>query len=278
MEELKKLLGKRFGDWYIINSDETGSINYETQAFKTKPGNKCEECEAKAYRQDLPFWLGNIQKKYMVIAQDAGKGMEPEDGAEDFNAVFSLQSVLPFDGTETGLGAYIYNYQKNRPIKKNIKYLRYFTALILGKDAVVDEKVSKLNVQHAMESCYFTYVVKCAFSTLNNLDLKKCKCEQDFIEEIKMVSPKVVFLFGKKPFNALQNAGFDLREQESIEIKINKTQVRYIKTYKKTGDEKTYVMVPQLGNNRFSDEGFNEMINTVIQLWKSVNGETNKAL
>lgn len=265
-KKLFNLLSKRFGDRFMKNLNQNYEIDYSNPRFIKKPENKCTDCKATDYRQDLPFWLGSIPKKYMLIAQDAGKGKEPEDGKVDFNTVFSLLAILPIDGTETGLGAYIYNHKTNRPIIKNLRYLRYFSALILGKDIMVDGNVSKERVKLIMESCYFTDVVKCAFSSMNNYNLKDCPCHRDVIEEIKIVSPEVVFLFGTKSFNALQNAGLNFYEQKTLELKINETQVRYIKTFKTNPcDGKTYILVPQLGNNRFSNEGFESMIQKILQ-------------
>ena len=56
-----------------INSSKIEAYNLANP----KTIDKCTDCIATKYRQDLPFWINNFSdKKIMIVAQDAGKGEE----------------------------------------------------------------------------------------------------------------------------------------------------------------------------------------------------------
>lgn len=235
---LHSLLEKRFGDRYLKNLKKVDHIELDYQnIIKLKPNNKCKECKATETRQDLPFWLGKPKKDFMLIGQDPGKG---DEGVE-FNTVFSIHQ-LHLD---------YYSYIRE---KKHSKYYHYFSVLF--------------PVENLLEKVYFTDIVKCAYST-KNFNIEDCKCRFDIFQEIEAVKPKVVYLFGSQAFtttiNIMNEKGFSFNpEYAPFEFLINKNQKRKISigSFENFQDIK-FIAVPQLGQNRFSLVGFENMLQLI---------------
>lgn len=89
-------LTKYFGIKVLNVLDETDNgVNLNSSKIEaynlnsTKTIDKCINCIATKFRQDLPFWINNYSdKKIMIIAQDAGKGEEDKK----INTVFDMHS------------------------------------------------------------------------------------------------------------------------------------------------------------------------------------------
>jgi hypothetical protein len=259
--ELKVLYNRRFGEKFSQNLDPNQElqIDFLKREHYTESPNRCNLCYCfdKKFRQDLPFWLGEIQKDFMVIAQDAGKGK-----GDDFNTVFSFHSAfrdLP-------------EYRKN---KKNDNYFNYLKKLVCFNDSE-DNLFSKV---------FLTDLVKCAFTTEKGfkINFKKgidenrffVKCHSDIFTEISSVNPKIVYLFGQKPRDTFKSllkhkyTEFNIEILFSLEIVMNKGKKSSIQLFTHPAfNEIIFASVPQLGNNRFSRESLNtffEKIDTEIK-------------
>lgn len=242
---LYELYKKRFGEKFTSNLCKKNKFQLDFSSdFVFDSPNKCQECAATKFRQDLPFWIGDIQKDFMIIAQDAGKGV-----GDDFNTVFSIHNA----------------YNNIEVYKKNKKHDNYFT--YLNKLVCLDDK----NEINFFKNVFFTDLVKCSFSTSNDIKVSFKKidtvnrntvnCHSDILTEIEAVNPKIVYLFGQKPrdiFKKLISHKFKEKKIniiDSHDIIINKGKKTSIQIFDHSMFNKIlFISVPQLGNNRFSIE------------------------
>lgn len=167
----------------IINANKIKAYN-ET---KEKEIDKCNNCMATKYRQDMPFWLNNyFRKKIMVIAQDAGKGVEDKN----INTVFDMHS---------------FQINEEDYIKKHTTHHKYVDLFrkITGKT-------------NFLEDIYFTDIVKCAFSSDKAIKSNTCLCSKDIFTEIELVNPKTIVLMGTQAKNIFT----ELVRQKKSELKI----------------------------------------------------------
>jgi hypothetical protein len=241
--EIFDLLTKRFGERFSKNltTHQSPNICYNSPIW-VEPTKKCTDCAATKFRQDLPFWVNGISKDFMVIAQDAGKGEEHDK----LNSVFSIHRAY-------------YEYDSYISEWKHRKYYEYLNTL--------------MPLENFLEHTYFTDLIKCAFSTSRELKVEQCPCRFDILTEIQNVKPKFVFLIGSKATNTLKNI-FSERSvsynpsREDIVFLINKKQTLKISagTYQYPGIENIqFISVPQLGQNRFSNTGFENMKNEIVK-------------
>jgi uracil-DNA glycosylase len=227
----------RFGEKFTLNLSKEKKFEIDfLNGFEFSSPSKCKDCPANIYRQDLPFWIGNVEKDFMVISQDAGKGK-----GDDFNSVFSIHNVVKNKET----------YLSN---PKHKKYFDYLTALI-GNDFY--------------EQTFFTDLIKCAFSTESAIEINSCKCQDDFLTEIEIIKPKIIFLFGSKARNFLQLKVKKLSNSStkiihSFNFLINKSKTSKITVYSNDFFAGVvFIDVPQLGENRFSNLCFQKMLDEI---------------
>lgn len=244
---LYELYKKRFGEKFTSNLCKNNEFQLDFSSdFVTDSPNKCQECAATKFRQDLPFWIGDVQKDFMIIAQDAGKGE-----GDDFNTVFSIHKA----------------YNNIDVYKNNKKHDNYFT--YLNKLVSVNDK----NEINFFKNVFFTDLVKCAFSSSKDVNIsfkeedkenrKTVQCHTDILTEIATVNPKIVYLFGQKPrdtFKKLITNKFKdkkINNIDSHDIIINKGRKTSIQLFEHPEfNDILFISVPQLGNNRFSLEGY----------------------
>ena len=149
--------------------------------------DKCQECPAMIFRQDIPFWLETHKnKKLMVVAQDAGKGKEDHS----LNTVFSIHNAH-ID---------LKNYFDTSP-----RHRRYFE---LFKDLIGHDKF--------LYDIYFTDIIKCAYSTGIEGSFSLASCKEDLFYEINEVDPKGLILMGK----AAQNAFTAMAVSQGMNLKL----------------------------------------------------------
>jgi uracil-DNA glycosylase len=237
---LHLLLAKRFGDRYLGNLKGGAPLQVAFDSPKPfGPGTKCKECAATRYRQDLPYWQGGLPKRYMLVAQDAGKGEEQSGGAE-FNTVFSMHRL----------------FNEGEAYLKETRHARYHAYLR-----------SMLPEADDLGSMYFTDLVKCAFST-GGLDASASPCRRDLLVEMAAVRPQVVVFFGSQAFSTgmsmMQAQGFAFQPlAEPVRVRVNKGRELSIRMGNCVGRAELFLGIPQLGQNRYSTEGFANMLNAM---------------
>jgi uracil-DNA glycosylase len=190
------LLEKRFGKRIHQFTDKIDNHLYfypeRINNDNTIIDQKCISCPAHIYRQDFPFWIGShINKKLMVIAQDAGKGFE------DFgiNTVFSIHVA--------GINLETYFNASSR----HKRYFELFKGMFDKEDF--------------LHEIYFTDIVKCAFSTENKIKLDEVNCKDDVFIEIEEVNPKAIVLMG----TAAQSVFLSLVNKNNLKLEfINKSE------------------------------------------------------
>lgn len=234
---LHQLLLKRFGDRYARNLLGGNPLQLSFEApLSFGPATKCTDCPATKYRQDLPFWQGALPKRYMLVAQDAGKGEEQPDRPE-FNTVFSIHRL--FNEPE----AYL----------KEARHTRYHTYLR-----------SLLPDADDLGAVYFTDLIKCAFST-GGMDAATCPCRNDLLVEMTAVRPSVVIFFGSQAFSTgldmLHAKGYAFQPLgEPVRVRVNKARELSIRIGRCASREELFIGIPQLGQNRYSKEGYEHML------------------
>jgi hypothetical protein len=244
--ELFELYKKRFGEKFTSNLSNSGKFEIDfSKDFVCDSPNKCKECDASKFRQDLPFWLKNIEKTFMLISQDAGKSkiVSDKERDDDFNTVFSIHQVL-------------LNKEKYLSDGKHNNYYRYLSALV---------------PDNFIENTFFTDLIKCSYSTNGSIKIDDCKCKNDILTEIKFVKPKVVFLFGAKPRDSFKkiikeftNIPVQINTDETFSLKINKGKIIKISIFRHDYFlDKIFLFVPQLGNNRFSKKCFDDLLDLI---------------
>jgi hypothetical protein len=259
--ELKELYNNRFGEKFSQNLDpiQELQIDFLKGEHHTESPNRCNLCYCfdKNLRQDLPFWIGEIQKDFMVIAQDAGKGI-----GDDFNSIFSIHK------------AYI-NLVEYRKNKKNDNYFEYLKKLVCFDD----------NEKNLFSNIFLTDLVKCSFTTEEGIKINSksrneenrflVKCHTDIFTEINAVKPRIVYLFGQKPRDSFKSLlkhnfpEFKIETPFTLDVVLNKGKKSSIQLFRHPAfNEILFVSVPQLGDNRFSKECLNtffEKIDSVIK-------------
>jgi uracil-DNA glycosylase len=234
---LHELLLKRFGDRYALNLRGGAPLQLNFEApHSYGPASKCADCPATKYRQDLPFWQGALPKRYMLVAQDAGKGEEHPDRPE-FNTVFSIHRL----------------FNEPQAYLKEARHARYHAYLR-----------SLLPEADDLGSMYFTDLVKCAFST-GGMDAAACPCRSDLLAEMAAVRPQVVVFFGSQAFAAgramLEAQGFAFQALgEPVRVRVNKSRELTIQMGRCAGRKELFLGIPQLGQNRYSNEGYARML------------------
>jgi uracil-DNA glycosylase len=241
-QSLDNLLKKRFGDRYRGNLRNGVPLQLafdHPQPFG--PATKCTECPAKQYRQDLPFWQGGLPKPYMLVAQDAGKGKDDPHRPE-FNTVFSIHRL----------------FNEGEAYLREARHARYHAYLR-----------SMLPEADDLGSMYFTDLVKCAFST-GGLDASASPCRSDLLVEMAAVRPKVVVFFGSQAFTVgmamMQSQGFAYQPiTEPVRVRVNRGRELTIRMGRCAGRQELFLGIPQLGQNRYSKQGFDNMLATMRQ-------------
>lgn len=175
-EILIKWFGKRIQELTEQKSDGLHFIPENINQNYAPNNDKCQDCAAKIFRQDIPFWLGSHRnKKLMVIAQDAGKG------EEDFglNTVFSIHNA---------------HLQKEAYFKASQRHKDYYNLFknLIGKDSFLKE-------------IYFTDIVKCAYSTFGKVAISETVCKDELFFEVQEVNPEAILLMGKPAQNAFKS-------------------------------------------------------------------------
>lgn len=203
------------------------------------PETKCSACPATKFRQDLPFWHGSLPKRYMVVAQDAGKGFE-DLARPEFNTVFSIHRL--FNEPDRYLAE-----------ARHARYHSYLRSLLPETDDLKD--------------VYFTDLIKCAYST-GGMDVAECPCRSDLFVEMAAVRPDVVIFFGARAFSTsialLQGKGFGyLPLGRPLAVRVNKGRELKIHLGHCPGRDELFVGIPQLGQNRYSNEGFKRMLDVM---------------
>lgn len=169
-----------------INAKKIESYNIANNATTI---DKCRDCIATKYRQDLPFWIDNHRdKKIMIIAQDAGKGEEDKR----INTVFDMHS---------------FKLNEKNYINKHRTHYKYV--------ALFRKITGKINF---LEDIYFTDIVKCAFSSNKSIKSDFCSCSKNIFREIELVNPKTIILMGTQAKNVFIN----LMNQNKIDMKLIK--------------------------------------------------------
>lgn len=234
---LHQLLLKRFGDRYALNLRGGAPLQLNFEApLSFGPATKCADCPATKYRQDLPFWQGALSKRYMLVAQDAGKGEEHLDRPE-FNTVFSIHRL----------------FNEPQAYLKEARHARYHAYLR-----------SLLPEADDLGSMYFTDMVKCAFST-GGMDAAACPCRSDLLVEMAAVRPGVVIFFGTQAFATgigmlrAKGSGFQPLG-EPLRVRVNKGRELSIHMGQCAGRKELFLGIPQLGQNRYSNEGYERML------------------
>jgi uracil-DNA glycosylase len=227
-------LSKYFGSKVLHVIEETddsvGLNSSKIEAYNLanpKTIDKCTDCIATKYRQDLPFWINNFSdKKLMIIAQDAGKGEEDQK----INTVFDMHSFH--------LNEDIY-INKHRTHHKYVDLFRK----ISGKT-------------NFLEDIYFTDIIKCAFSSDKGIKSHSCLCSKDIFREIEFVKPKSIILMGtqaKNIFTELMHQNkieMEVIQESSIQIN-SKQSIRFF--HMKTDRFDVFFMPHFAGNLHISD-------------------------
>jgi uracil-DNA glycosylase len=193
---LVKWYGRRIKELTRLKNDGLHFIPENMHQNYAPNHDKCQDCAAKIFRQDIPFWLGSHKnKKLMVIAQDAGKGVEDYG----LNTVFSIHSA--FIDKEAYFNA----------SSRHKGYYNLFRGMI--------------DSEEFLEEIYFTDIIKCAYSTMSTIQVDETKCKNFIFQEINEVNPKSILLMGKPAqitFHYLiQQQRLKLEQVKSISCSIN---------------------------------------------------------
>ena len=225
---LTQFYGKRIQDLTIEKSDGLHFLPEKIHQDYPPNHDKCQNCPARIYRQDLPFWTGSHKnKKLMVIAQDAGKGMED----------WGLNTVFSIHNAHSNLEAYF------AASHKHIGYFNLFRDLI-GNDNFLDH-------------IYFTDIIKCAYSTGSEGSFELASCKDQLFYEIDEVAPSAIILMGKAAQNGFiklvtqQNNSITLLESFKGRINLRSTISFY---YYQWGSYKIYMIPHLIGNLHISSE------------------------
>lgn len=220
--------GKRIQDLTVEKSDGLHFLPEKIHQNYPPNHDKCHSCPARIYRQDLPFWTGSHKnKKLMVIAQDAGKGIED----------FGLNTVFSIHNAHSNPEAYF------AASHKHIGYFNLFKDLI-GNDNFLDH-------------IYFTDIIKCAYSTGTEGSFELASCKDELFYEIDEVAPSAIILMGKAAQNGFiklvnqQNETLTLLETFQGRINVRST-ISF--SYYQMGSYKIYMIPHLIGNLHISRE------------------------
>lgn len=234
-------LSKYFGSKVLHVIEETddsvGLNSSKIEAYNLanpKTIDKCTDCIATKYRQDLPFWINNFSnKKIMIIAQDAGKGAEDQK----INTVFDMHS---------------FHLNEEQYINKHRTHHKYVDLF---------KKIS--GKTDFLEDLYFTDIIKCAFSSDKAIKSNSCLCSKDIFREIDFVKPKSIILMGtqaKSVFTELMNQN----KREMKLIQETSTQINSRQSIKffhmKTDCFDVFFMPHFAGNLHISDKFKNDFL------------------
>lgn len=242
-QEFINYLRKYFGNKVLnVLVDTENGIIIDSKKIKQFNDNavidqndKCKDCIATKYRQDMPFWInGHRNKKIMVISQDAGKGYEDY---KKINTVFDMHS---------------FQLNEDEYVNKHItheKYLELFR-LITGK-------------KNFLEDIYFTDIIKCAFSSDEKIKPNSCLCSKNIFLEIEEVNPNVIILMGSPAQNIfsklLSQKDYKMEIVSEISTKINKnTPIQF--SHIKTNNQDVFFMPHFIGNLYISNDFKNDFI------------------
>jgi uracil-DNA glycosylase len=213
-----------------INSSKIEAYNIAN----AKTIDKCTDCIATKYRQDLPFWITNYSnKKIMVIAQDAGKGIEDKK----INTVFDMHS---------------FHLNEEKYISKHRTHYKYVDLFrkITGKNNFLDD-------------IYFTDIIKCAFSSDKSIKSNSCLCSNDIVQEINLVNPASIVLMGNQAKSAFTNLmsqnKIDLKLIEASSTPINSKQS--IKFYHMKTERFNVFFMPHFAGNLHVSNDFKDSFN-----------------
>jgi uracil-DNA glycosylase len=190
--------------------------------------DKCQDCAARIFRQDIPFWLGSHKnKKLMVIAQDAGKGEED----------YGLNTVFSIHNAHLNLNDYFNASHRHQG------YYELFRDLI-GTDDF-------------LEKIYFTDIVKCAYSTGKIGSSDKMFCKEELFFEIDEVAPKALILMGKPAQSTFLKLSQDFKMGQKIietfECQINqRSAIRFL--HYELDNYKVFMIPHLIGNLHISKE------------------------
>jgi uracil-DNA glycosylase len=214
-----------------INSSKIEAYNLANP----KTIDKCTDCIATKYRQDLPFWISNFSdKKLMIIAQDAGKGEEDQK----INTVFDMHS---------------FHLNEERYINKHRTHHKYVDLFrkITGKT-------------NFLEDIYFTDIIKCAFSSDKAIKSDSCLCSKDIFHEIEFVKPKSIILMGTQAKNVfielLRQNGKEMKLIQESSIQINSKQAIHF-FHMKTDSFDVFFMPHFAGNLHISETFKSDFLN-----------------
>lgn len=175
-EFLKKWFGKRIQELTVEKIDGLHFVPEKIHQNYAPNHDKCKNCAAKIYRQDVPFWLGSHKnKKLMVIAQDAGKGEEDYG----LNTVFSIHNA---------------HIDKEAYFRASHRHKGYF-----------DLFKNLIGIENFLKEIYFTDIVKCAYSTFGIVAFSETICKDELFFEIQEVNPEAILLMGKPAQNAFKS-------------------------------------------------------------------------
>ncbi|MFN5911835.1 MAG: uracil-DNA glycosylase family protein [Bacteroidota bacterium] len=188
---LQSILAKRFGQRIkqltLLRADGLHFLPDQIQKISEPNLDKCQDCPARIFRQDIPFWIGpHSGKKVMVIAQDAGKGIEDHG----LNTVFSIHNA---------------HLDPEAYFKASPRHEGYFN---LFRDVIGHDRF--------LHDIYFTDIVKCAYSTDAQTSFSSAVCKEDILMEIEAVNPKGLILMGK----AAQTAFSTMSEMNGMKLSV----------------------------------------------------------
>ena len=167
-EFLTKWFGKRIQELTVEKIDGLHFVPDKIHQNYAPNHDKCHDCAARIFRQDIPFWLGSHKnKKLMVIAQDAGKGEEDYG----LNTVFSIHNA---------------HIDKEAYFRASHRHKGYFD--------LFNNLIGHANF---LEEIYFTDIVKCAYSTGSLGSFSEAICKNELFYEIQEVNPNALILMGK---------------------------------------------------------------------------------
>lgn len=225
---LVKWFGKRIQELTIEKIDGLHFLPENIHQNYAPNYDKCQDCAARIFRQDIPFWLGSHKnKKLMVIAQDAGKGEED----------YGLNTVFSIHNAHLNLNDYFNASHRHKG------YYELFRDLIGADDF--------------LEKIYFTDIVKCAYSTGKIGSSDKMFCKEELFFEIKEVAPRALLLMGKPAQSTFmrlsENKKMIHKEIEMFECRINnRSSIRF--SHHKMDDYEVFLIPHLIGNLHISNE------------------------
>jgi uracil-DNA glycosylase len=253
-KEFINYLIKHFGSKIlnVINETEHGiiinskKIKHYNETAITNQNDKCNDCIASKYRQDMPFWINNhTNKKIMVISQDAGKGNEDH---KSINTVFDMHS---------------FQIDEDEYVKKHSTHQNYIDLfrLITGK-------------KEFLEDIYFTDIIKCAYSTDSKIKPYSCICNKNIIFEIEEVNPNTIILMGSQArdlfLSLYKEIGYKMENIIESSLKINKrNSIKF--SHNKINKINIFFIPHFVGNLHISEDMNSDFLNYKQECCKYIN-------